>query len=152
MVSNHFIRWHNQQRSGRAPLARIDRPVRSHFYRGARAQAGIYGTRCTVYDIRYTFYTDCGRGGPEKASTRLSSAARSARSQLGSCTLALHGKWYTRPVCSCHREACAVFYFAALVDCCPSRPLTPRFRVPAEEKEKLLSRQTREDNVAIMPT
>lgn len=75
MVSNHFIRWHDQQRSRRAPLARIDRPVRSHFYRGARAQAGIYGTRCTVYDIRYTFYTDCGRGGPEKASTRFSSVA-----------------------------------------------------------------------------
>lgn len=145
-----MIRW----RSGRAPLARTDRPVRSHFYRRARAQAGIYGTRCTVYGVRYTLYVlyRLWAGWSRESLDKARAADRSARSRLGSCTLALHGKWYTRPVCSCHREACAVFYFAALADCCPIRPLTPRFRVPVGEKEKLLSRQTREDNVAIVPT
>ena len=71
----------------------------------------VYGVRCTVYVIRFIQIVG---GVVQRKPRQGSSADRSARSRLGFCTLALHGKWYTRPVCSCHREACAVFYFAAL--------------------------------------
>lgn len=84
-------------------------------------------------------YTDCGRGGPEKASTRLARTVRSTRL----CTLAcarlcaenIHGQR------SCHREACAVFYPAGLRIAltrpgCPFGRLLGLEPAPAEERRQ----------------
>lgn len=137
-----------------APLARIDRPVRSHFYRGARAQAGIYGTRCTVYGVRYTLYVlyrlwaGWSRESLDKARARTAPLALGSAFARSLCTEnGIHGR--------CVRATARRVPFFILRPSprlLPIRPLTPRFRVPAGEKEKLLSRQTREDNVAIVPT
>lgn len=84
-----------------ARSARVDQLARSHSYRGARAQAGI---RYTVYGICYTLYRLWA--GWSRESLDKACADRCARSFdfTPLATENIHGR------CSCHCEACAVFY------------------------------------------
>lgn len=113
-----------------------------------RVHGRVYGTRCTVYVIRYT---DRGRGGPEKASTRL---ARGPLRSLGSATLAVLATENIDGRRSCHREACAVFYSPPLESArwLPILPLTRPFSSPARGKREAYSYRLDGDNVAIVPT
>lgn len=101
----------------------------------------VYGTRCTVYVIRYT---DCGRGGPEKASTRLARTAVLARSIL----LRSPRKIYTVGVRATARR---VPFFICGPRRLSIRPLTSRFRVQPG-KRRSYTPAKHEDNVAIVPT